>query len=113
MVISFQTKRRRFSPLDNPVLEDDTIRSTVESIEDSMRNENEVPPAKVVRLSNKDRLLLRKQALKIKKRPVLAVGISTFFSSGLFLLSFVYIVDTELLVVFREEQHCEWCCKTD
>lgn len=31
-------------------------------------------PHRTSRLSNKERLLLRKQALKMKKRPVLAVG---------------------------------------
>ncbi|KAL6960661.1 hypothetical protein U1Q18_038425 [Sarracenia purpurea var. burkii] len=31
-------------------------------------------PSRAARLSNRDRLLLRKQALKMKKRPVLAVG---------------------------------------
>lgn len=31
-------------------------------------------PRRSVLLSNKERLLLRKQALKMKKRPVLAIG---------------------------------------
>lgn len=38
-------------------------------------------PSRAVHLSNSERLLLRKQALKMKKRPVLAIGnfISTVF----------------------------------
>lgn len=35
-------------------------------------------PARAPQLSNKERLLLRRQALKMKKRPVLAVGNSCF-----------------------------------
>lgn len=35
-------------------------------------------PASAPQLSNKERLLLRRQALKMKKRPVLAVGNSCF-----------------------------------
>lgn len=35
-------------------------------------------PSGAIYLSNKERLLLRKQALKMKKRPVLAVGNCSF-----------------------------------
>lgn len=39
-----------------------------------IRASNEVVPLKATPLSNRDRLLLRKQALKMGKRPVLAIG---------------------------------------
>lgn len=39
----------------------------------TMENASKMPH-RTSRLSNKERLLLRKQALKMKKRPVLAVG---------------------------------------
>lgn len=44
--------------------------SVIRTVEDG----SEEIPFKAARLSNKERLLLRKQALAIKKRPVLAVG---------------------------------------
>ncbi|XP_076950977.1 CRM-domain containing factor CFM2, chloroplastic-like [Bidens hawaiensis] len=43
-------------------------------------NESNGKPRRSVLLSNKERLLLRKQALKMKKRPVLAVGRSNIVS---------------------------------
>ncbi|KAI3824023.1 hypothetical protein L1987_05470 [Smallanthus sonchifolius] len=43
-------------------------------------NESNGKPHRSVLLSNKERLLLRKQALKMKKRPVLAVGRSNIVS---------------------------------
>ncbi|XP_076959075.1 CRM-domain containing factor CFM2, chloroplastic-like [Bidens hawaiensis] len=43
-------------------------------------NESNGNPRRSVLLSNKERLLLRKQALKMKKRPVLAVGRSNIVS---------------------------------
>ncbi|XP_065877856.1 CRM-domain containing factor CFM2, chloroplastic [Euphorbia lathyris] len=84
---TLMSEQRKFSPLDNAVIGNDTIRPTVESsageLEESIlisvKKENEMP-SKRLRLSNKDRLLLRKQALKIKKRPVLAVGRSNIVS---------------------------------
>ncbi|WCJ20899.1 CRM-domain containing factor CFM2 chloroplastic [Euphorbia peplus] len=84
---TFMPEQRKFSPPHSAVLDDDITRSTVktspgeleESIPVSMKKENKVPSRRV-RLSNKDRLLLRKQALKIKKRPVLAVGRSNIVS---------------------------------
>lgn len=43
-------------------------------------------PGRALQLSNKERLLLRKQALKMKKRPVLAVGnITPIYESQIFL----------------------------
>lgn len=58
---------------------------TMESSSKSNKNDSEqsVPSrienglsmsSRAIQLSNKERLLLRKQALKMKKRPVLAVG---------------------------------------
>jgi len=52
-------------------------------------------PSSVVCLSNRDRLLLRKQALKMKNRPVLAVGDILFLSSHFlifFYSTFFYIM---------------------
>ncbi|XP_019183525.1 PREDICTED: CRM-domain containing factor CFM2, chloroplastic isoform X2 [Ipomoea nil] len=40
----------------------------------SMENRSNDVPSRTVQLSNKERLVLRKQALKTKKRPVIAVG---------------------------------------
>lgn len=45
-------------------------------------------PSRSVYLSNKERLLLRKQALMMKKRPVLAVGIINFMVFSFFVLFF-------------------------
>lgn len=46
----------------------------------STRSRSEGMPPKKVHLSNRERLLLRKQALKMKQQPVLAVGnMSTSF----------------------------------
>lgn len=43
--------------------------------EDTLAKESDVEvPFKAAPLSNQERLILRKQALKMKKRPVLAVG---------------------------------------
>ncbi|KAG8635126.1 CRM-domain containing factor CFM2, chloroplastic isoform X2 [Manihot esculenta] len=50
-----------------------TANESKESISIS-REKGENMPSKVIHLSNRDRLMLRKQALKMKKRPVLAVG---------------------------------------
>lgn len=62
---------------------------TMESSSKSNKNDSEqsVPSlvenglsmsSRATRLSNKERLLLRRQALKMKKRPVLAVGNCTY-----------------------------------
>lgn len=48
--------------------------------QDNMGNTLSGVPYRAARLSNRDRLLLRKQALKMKKRPVLAVGRSNTIS---------------------------------
>lgn len=53
-----------------------------QSVVDAVESEPEMPASKNIEnvpfraapLSNKERLLLRKQALKMKRRPVLAVG---------------------------------------
>lgn len=53
---------------------------------------NELPSTSLY-LSNRERLLLRKQALKIKKRPVLAIGIlftCIFFLAILYVLCFAF-----------------------
>lgn len=42
---------------------------------DSKRETSVEMPMSRINLSNKERLLLRKQALRMRKRPVLAVGI--------------------------------------
>ncbi|XP_050224247.1 CRM-domain containing factor CFM2, chloroplastic isoform X2 [Mercurialis annua] len=69
-----------FSPLvsaEHRVPKNKIVRSTLESsvLENSVsaKEENRMPSS-TIHLSNKDRLMLRKQALKMKKRPVLAVG---------------------------------------
>lgn len=52
---------------------------------------------RAVQLSNKERLILRKQALKMKKRPVLAVGnsISSFDCQyNSLLVSLLYFIST-------------------
>lgn len=50
-------------------------------------------PSRSLHLSNRERLLLRKQALKMKKRPVLAVGNCSWFSvnTRLFCSSFQFL----------------------
>ncbi|KAJ9135254.1 hypothetical protein P3X46_032462 [Hevea brasiliensis] len=53
--------------------EESTTSELEESVSISMEKGGDMP-SKGVRLSNRDRLMLRKQALKMKKRPVLAVG---------------------------------------
>ncbi|KAK9090516.1 hypothetical protein Sjap_023693 [Stephania japonica] len=70
------------------IASDNSIESSVESGKDEfkpldqrdeMQNDSAVMK-KPVALSNKDRLLLRRQALKMKKRPVLAVGKSNLIT---------------------------------
>ncbi|KAF7129098.1 hypothetical protein RHSIM_Rhsim10G0028200 [Rhododendron simsii] len=51
-----------------------TKNGTNNSVHSSVKNIPCGVPVRAVWLSNRDRLLLRKQALKMKKRPVLAVG---------------------------------------
>lgn len=65
-----------------------TANESKESISIS-REKGENMPSKVIHLSNRDRLMLRKQALKMKKRPVLAVGI---FASPWVALCFSYFL---------------------
>lgn len=48
---------------DSPVAEDTSVKEAYVEV-----------PFKAAPLSNRERLVLRKQALKMKKRPVLAVG---------------------------------------
>ena len=48
-----------------------SVRSAVENISGGL-------PFRAARLSNKERLILRKQALKTKKLPLLAVGNNIF-----------------------------------
>lgn len=55
--VSVMRSEVTFSPVHGPVV-----------------NDSNGKPRRSVLLSNKERLLLRKQALKMKKRPVLAVG---------------------------------------
>ncbi|KAJ4826434.1 hypothetical protein Tsubulata_013625 [Turnera subulata] len=53
-----------------------SVQSAKDDLEESVSSaeaENKMPP-RVTHLSNRDRLLLRKQALRMKKRPVLAVA---------------------------------------
>ncbi|KDP45417.1 hypothetical protein JCGZ_09666 [Jatropha curcas] len=77
----YQLEKRRSAPLANAehcMPGNEMIRSKVESTSEveesvSISVEKETPP-KVIHLSNRDRLMLRKQALKMKNRPVLAVG---------------------------------------
>ncbi|KAL8229132.1 hypothetical protein R6Q57_014049 [Mikania cordata] len=56
------------------------MRSEVSPVNKSQVNESNGKPHRSVILSNKERLLLRKQALKMKYRPVLAVGRSNIVS---------------------------------
>ena len=44
------------------------------SVDSAIENGSGGIPFRSAHLSNKERLLLRKQALKMKKRPVLAIG---------------------------------------
>lgn len=48
---------------DSPVAEDTSVKEAYVEV-----------PFKAAPISNRERLVLRKQALKMKKRPVLAVG---------------------------------------
>ena len=58
------------------------------------RGSNELP-SRSVYLSNRERLLLRKQALKMTKRPVLAIGIvSSFINLGYLAKSFCLVTLT-------------------
>lgn len=61
-----------------------SIQSSENYSEPSVVNRSSIElPSRSVYLSNKERLLLRKQALKMKKLPVIAIGIA--FSSIFFL----------------------------
>lgn len=92
--------------------------------------------SRAIQLSNRDRLLLRRQALRMKKRPVLAVGdfktllyllftpfaifsatlIGSWFDYFLAIncnlgnLSFLLCL---LLLLNREKQYCHRCCKSN
>lgn len=62
-------------------------------------------PHRALQLSNKERLLLRKQALKMKKRPVLAVGNITLvygsqFSSLLQMLLVIIAIGIAFLTLY-------------
>lgn len=90
-------------------------------------------PSRSVFLSNRDRLLLRKQALNMKKQLVLAMGIG--FSFIFFLSTFYVVLCFILFCIFlklcklegisyyyffllphcplRKEQYCDWPCESN
>ncbi|CAL1391980.1 unnamed protein product [Linum trigynum] len=90
--VSFMSERRHFTPsvkLDNTLsgadcsvgqtvnLKESEIQTAASSV---VKGKNEMLPSSRVQLSNRDRLILRKQALKMKNRPVLSVGKSNIIS---------------------------------
>ncbi|CAI0455528.1 unnamed protein product [Linum tenue] len=88
--VSFMSERSHFTPsvrLDHTPSSADC--SVGQNLKDSqtgtaassvVKGKNEMMPSSRVQLSNRDRLILRKQALKMKNRPVLSVGKSNILS---------------------------------
>ncbi|CAN1726083.1 CRM-domain containing factor CFM2, chloroplastic [Linum perenne] len=67
---SHQSERRNFTPLVNV---EHSVSGAEKSVLNVLKEKNKMMPSRV-QLSNRDRLILRKQALKMKNRPVLSVG---------------------------------------
>lgn len=96
--MTFQSNEKNVSHLNakNCVSFNEEMGSSIKSAENQsgesvpiVVEEDNRKPSSVVCLSNRDRLLLRKQALKMKNRPVLAVGDILFLSSH-FLIFFLF-----------------------